>query len=48
MHGEQGKVTGNDSGLLINGKLIGETSVTIIANATHVMPVPRLLLSEAN
>jgi uncharacterized surface protein with fasciclin (FAS1) repeats len=44
MRGEQFKVTGDDSGLLINGKLIGETSVTLVANGTRVMPIGKLLL----
>jgi uncharacterized surface protein with fasciclin (FAS1) repeats len=46
MRGEQLKVTGDDSGLLINGKLIGETGVTLVADGTRVMPVPKLLLED--
>jgi Fasciclin domain/Domain of unknown function (DUF4397) len=44
MRGEQFKVTGDDSGLLINSKLIGETSGTFIANGTRMMTVSKLLL----
>jgi transforming growth factor-beta-induced protein len=47
MRGEQLKMAGDDSALLINGKLIGETSGTFVANGTRVMSVPKLLLPEA-
>lgn len=46
MRGQQLKVTGNDSALRINGKLIGNTSSTFVANGTRVMSVPTLLLEE--
>ena len=47
MRGQQLQVTGGDDALLMNGKIIGETSVTLVANGTRVMPVPRLLVAEA-
>lgn len=46
MQGEQFKVTGDDSGLLINGKAMGETSGTFVANGTRVMSVQKLLLPD--
>lgn len=44
LRGEQLKITGNDGALFINGKPIGGTSVTFVANGTRVMSVSKLLL----
>ncbi len=43
MQGQPLKVTGNDDRLSINGRLIGGTNSTYVANGTRVMSVPLLL-----